>query len=479
MQHIPLALTFDDVLIQPKRSTLDTRAKANTKTRLTKKLTINIPIVSANMDTVSESELAITLARLGGISLIHRFMSVKDNVEEIKRVKRAQNFIILNPYTIELNKTLQEAIDFSIECGVSGLIVTDADNRLMGVLAERDFMFINSSKLLIKDIMTPRDKLITGKPNLTYDEAKQIIIKNKIEKIPLVDEDDRVVGLVTADDLRHSIDYPNANIDDHGQLRVGGSIGVKGEFLERAKALIEAGADVLVVDIAHGHSDLMFNAITKVKEVCPQVELIAGNIATAQAARELAETGLVDCLKVGVGPGASCITRTVTGCGVPQLTAVLEVSKVAKEYDIPVIADGGIQKSGDIVKAIGAGADSVMIGSLFAGVKESPGDLMNKNGTKFKVYRGSASFSVAQRRKKLQQETKELNEVVPEGVESIIPYKGELKEILGQLVGGLKSGMSYTNSYTITDLQKNTEFVRISSAGLKESGHHDLPGVAK
>lgn len=476
MKHIPLALTYDDVLIIPKRSTLKSRSEASTRTRLTKKISINVPFISSNMETVTESEMAIAMARLGGVGAIHRFMTIEENIEEIKRVKRAQQYIINDPYTIDPNRTIEEAHKFIAECGVSGLLVANGDRKLQGVLSSRDFLFIDEQKKLVRDIMTPREKLVVGHAHTTFEDAKATLAKNKIEKLPLVDEQDHIIGIITTDDIKHRFNYPLANIDEHGQLIVGGSVGVHGDFVERAQELEKAGADFLVIDIAHGHSDMMFNAINKIKDACPGMQLIAGNIATAVAAKELCEAG-VDAVKVGVGPGTTCITRLVTGCGVPQLTAVMECAEEAQKYGVPVIADGGLQKSGDIVKAIGGGADTILSGSLFAGTYESPGALMTRDGRQYKVSRGSASFAVAQRRQKIKQENKDMSEVVPEGVEAFTPYKGMLKEVFTQLVGGLKSGMSYTNSHTIAELQKNVEFVRITNAGAKESGPHDLENV--
>lgn len=475
MKIIPYALTYDDVLIVPRRSSFSSRSEANTKTRLTKKININIPIISANMDTVTEAEMAISLARLGGIGIIHRFMSIEENAEMIRRVKRAQSFIIENPYTIDPNKTVNEAKKYAEEVGVTGLIVANEDKKLQGILSRRDFIFANdnSDTLKVRDIMTPREKLITSHAHTTFEEAQKIFANHKIEKLPLVDKEDRIIGLITVDDIKNIIEYPLANLDAEGQLIVGGAVGVHGDFLERAKALIQAGADVIVIDIAHGHSDHMIEAIKKIREISSEIQIIAGNIATAQAAKDLCEAG-ADALKVGVGPGTTCITRLVTGCGVPQLTAVMECAKIAKKYNVPIIADGGIQKSGDIVKAIGAGADTVMLGGALAGTEESPGVVMRRGDKKFKVCRGSASFSVTLKRKNINLEKKDLNEVVPEGVESLVPYKGPIIDLISQFIGGLKSGMSYTNSYTIAELQKNTEFVRITNAGAKESGPHDI-----
>jgi IMP dehydrogenase len=476
MQNIPLALTYDDVLIVPKRSSLTSRSQADTKTRLTKKINLNVPIISANMDTVSESEMAIAMARLGGMSIIHRFMSVEENAEEIKRVKRAQNYIVAEPYTIDPQKTVGDAKRFAAEHGVSGLLVSNGNKKLKGILSKRDFVFTENDSQIVEQIMTPREKLVVGNKQTTFAEAREKMALYKIEKLPLVDENDMIVGLITADDIKNLTDYPQANVDAGGRLLVGGCVGVHGDFLERARELIKAGADVIVIDIAHGHSDVMFNAIKKLRETCGDIQLIAGNIATAEAAKELCEAG-VDAVKVGIGPGTICITRLVTGCGMPQLTAVMRVAEVCKKFGVPVIADGGIQKSGDIVKAIGAGADSVMLGGLLAGTKESPGILMDRGDKKYKVCRGSASFAIAQRRKFIKQENKNLQEVVPEGVESIVPYKGAVADMIGHLIGGLRSGMSYTNSRTISDLQNNAEFVRITAAGMKESATHDLLDV--
>jgi len=475
MYNIPFALTYDDVLIVPKKSTLYSRSEVNTRTRLTKKINLNIPIVSSNMDTVTESEMAIALARLGGIGIIHRFMTVEENVEEIKRVKRAQNFVIKEPYCINPNMTVGEAKNFAREKQVSGFLVVDEIGHLLGLVTNRDLKFAQDFALIMH-IMTPREKLIVGDKDTTLDVAKEKFSLLKIEKLPLVDENNKIKGLITAGDILNKAEYPLANIDDKGQLIVGASIGVKGDYLERAQEVIRAGTDVLVVDIAHGHSNLMFAAVKKLREKFSDIQIIAGNIATAQAAKDLCEAG-VDAIKVGVGPGTICITRIVTGCGVPQLSAVMEAARIAKSYGVPVIADGGIQKSGDIVKAIGAGADTVMLGGLLAGTTESPGTVMVRGDKKYKVCRGSASFAIAQRRKTVNQENKKLDEIVPEGVESVVPYKGHLAEIVGQLIGGLKSGMSYTNSKTIAEAKDNTQFVRITANGQRESNHHDLQEV--
>ncbi|HBB38241.1 MAG TPA: IMP dehydrogenase [Candidatus Magasanikbacteria bacterium] len=471
--QIPFALTYDDVLIVPRRSTLSSRSDAQTKTRLTRQLDINIPIVTANMDSVTGSDMAIAMARLGGIGILHRFNTIEENVEEVKRVKRAQNFIIEDPYTIEQDQTVASAKEYVADIGITGLLVASPDKKLLGILSRRDFLYAPNGDTRVSQIMTPREKLVVGNKETTFEDARAIFARHKIEKLPLVDEENTIIGLITSDDMKLSVDFPDANLDTDGRLIVGAAVGVHGDFVERAKAVVTAGADVLVIDIAHGHSDLMINAIAALKQAVPGTPLIAGNIATAQAAKDLCDAG-VDALKVGVGPGSICITRLVTGCGMPQLTAVSEVAKVAKTYGVPVIADGGIKTSGDIVKAIGAGADTVMIGSMFAGTAESPGVVMTKGDKKFKISRGSASFTQAQKRQQKGQEQKELSHVVPEGVESIVPYKGVVADIVYQLVGGLRSGMSYTNAHTIAELQENVTFVRITSAGSRESGVHDV-----
>lgn len=478
-QHIPLALTYDDVLILPRRSNFSSRSEANTRTRLTKKLSINIPIVSANMDTVTGNEMAIALARLGGVGILHRFASIEENVEMVKKVKRAQNYVIDDPYIINPETTMMDAEKFAREKGVTGLLVAGSDRILLGILSRRDFFFANgeSNTLKVRQIMTPREKMVLSHAHTTFKEAKEIFLKNKFDKLPLVDESNRIVGLITVDDLQHLIQYPLANLDEEGRLIVGASVGVQGDFIERALALTRAGADVLVVDIAHGHSDHMIHALSALREACGDVQLIAGNIATAAAAKDLCEAG-ADAIKVGVGPGTICITRLVTGCGVPQLTAVMEVANVAKQYGVPVIADGGIQKSGDIVKALGAGADTVMLGGMLSGTEESPGVVMKRGDKKFKICRGSASFSVSLKRKNINLEKKDLNDVVPEGVESMVPFKGAVIDIISQMVGGLKSGMSYTNSHSIAELQNNVEFVRITNAGARESGAHDVEVIS-
>ncbi len=473
MQDITEALTYDDVLIVPKRSSIRSRSLIDTKTWVARGLQINIPLVTANMDTVTESEMALALARLGGLGILHRFMTIEENVEEVRRVKRAESFAVENPYAMHPSSTVAQARAFLEEKGVSGVLITSPERQLLGIVARRDILFEDEVEKKLSEVMTPRPRLIVGSPTTTLTEAKKILHDHRIEKLPIVDAENHVISLITAQDIENLTRYPLAVKDKKGRLLVGGSVGVTGDYLERAAALQEAGADVLVIDIAHGHSDLMIQALARVREVVGALPIIAGNVATAAAVRDLCEAG-ADAVKVGVGPGTVCTTRLVTGCGVPQLQAVLACAEAAAKHGVPIIADGGIQRSGDIVKAIGAGAHCIMSGGLFAGTTESPGEIMISGDKKFKVCRGSSSFAIAERRKKLLQEKKKLDDVVPEGVESVTPYKGDVKDLVAQLIGGLKSGMSYCNAQNIEELRGQVEFVKITSAGRRESGSHDL-----
>lgn len=473
MKPFPEALTYDDVLIVPKRSAIRSRSLIDTRTLLARGLEINIPIVTANMDTVTESAMAIAVSRLGGLGVLHRFMTIEENVEEVRRVKRAESFAVENPYAMHPRSTVAQARVFMEERGISGILITTPERRLLGIVARRDILFEDNEQKKLAEVMTPRSRLIVASPNTTLNEARQILHRHRIEKLPIVDAEDRVLALITAQDIENQTRYPLSVKDKKGRLMVGGSVGVTGDYLERASALKEAGADILVIDIAHGHSDLMINALQKIREAVGPLPLVAGNVATAQAVEDLCAAG-ADAVKVGVGPGATCTTRLVTGCGVPQLAAVMECAAAAAAYGVPIIADGGIQKSGDIVKAIGAGAHCIMSGGLFAGATESPGQIMISGDKKFKVCRGSSSFAIAERRKRLLQEKKKLEDVVPEGVESVTPYKGDVKDVINQLVGGLKSGMSYCNARTIDELRGQVQFVKITEAGRRESGSHDL-----
>ena len=468
-------LTFDDVLLVPKRSSVISRTQTDLKTKLSRNIIINIPLVSANMDTITESGMAIALAREGGIGIIHRFMTIGDQVDEVLRVKRSESVMIEQPYTIKNDMRVNEAKKMMQEYGVSGLLVEDKDRTLDGIITNRDITFEKNMERKVSELMTKN--VITAKYGTTMEQAKEILHKHRIEKLPVVDDKKRIVGLITSKDIMKMDQYPFASKDKKGRLLVGAAVGVKGDFLERTETLLDAGADTIIVDIAHGHSDNAINTVNMIKKAFPHCELIAGNVATGEGARDLITAG-VDAVKVGVGSGSICITRVITGSGVPQLTAVMESVKVAREYDIPVISDGGIRTSGDTTKALAVGASSVMVGSMFGGTDESPGKTLVKNGKKFKMYRGMASFYASLGRKYREGpqvvDSNDLNDYVPEGVEAMVPYKGSVVEIIRQLVGGLRSGLSYCGAKTISEMQKNAEFIKITSAGYIESQPHDV-----
>ena len=442
---------------------------------LSRNITLNIPIISANMDTVTESGMAIALAREGGIGIIHRFMTIADQVDEILKVKRSESVMIEQPYTIKPDLTVAEAKKVMAEFSVSGLLVEEG-GKLLGIITRRDITFEKNNKLKVSELMTK--DVITAKAGINIDQAKEILHNKRIEKLPVVDDKKHIVGLITSKDILKMEQYPYASKDRKGRLLVGAAVGVKGDYLERTEALLEAGADIIVVDIAHGHSENAINTVHMIKKAFPGCELIAGNVATGEGSRDLIKAG-VDAVKVGVGSGSICITRVVTGSGVPQLTAVIDSVKVARDYGIPIISDGGIRNSGDITKALAAGASSVMIGSLFGGTDESPGKTLVKNGKKYKMYRGMASFYASLGRKYREAgpqvvDSDDLNDYVPEGVEAMVPYNGSVVEIIRQMAGGLRSGLSYCGAKTITEMQKNAEFIKITSAGYIESQSHDV-----
>ncbi len=468
-------LTFDDVLLVPKRSPIVSRSQTDLRTRLSRNISLNIPLVSANMDTVTESHMAIAVAREGGIGIIHRFMTIEDQVDEVLKVKRSESVVIEQPYTVKPDTTVAELYKLMAEYGVSGLLVED-QGKLAGIITRRDITFEKNAKRKVSDLMTK--DVITAKAGTNIEQAKEILHKHRIEKLPLVDAKGRIAGLITSKDIQKMDEYPHSAKDKKGRLLVGAAVGVKGDYLERTEALLEAGADTIVVDIAHGHSENAINTVHMIKKAFPNCDLIAGNVATGDGARDLIKAG-VDAVKVGVGSGSICITRVVTGSGVPQLTAVIDAVKAAKDYDIPVISDGGIRTSGDLTKALAAGASSAMIGSMFGGTDESPGKTLVKNGKKYKMYRGMASYMASLGRKYREEgpqvvDGDDLNDYVPEGVEAMVPYKGSVVEILRQLAGGLRSGLSYCGARTIPEMQKNAEFVRITGAGFIESQPHDV-----
>ena len=469
-------LTFDDVLLVPKFSDIVSRSQTDLTTQLSRNISINIPIISANMDTVTESTMAVTIAREGGIGIIHRFLTIQEEVDEIHKVKRAGSVIIENPYLINPEQTIQDAFKIMNEKQVSGLLVTDSSSKLIGILTERDVLFepVDCSKL-VKDLMTK--DVVSAKPGIDFQQAKEILKNNRIEKLPLTDENNQIKGLITSQDISNLEKYPNASKDEKGRPLVGAAVGVKGDFMQRTEALLDAGVDVIVVDIAHGHSENAINTVKNIKKAFPNCELIAGNVATAHGTEDLIKAG-VDAVKVGVGSGSICITRVITGSGVPQLTAVLDCAKIGNEHNIPIISDGGTRTSGDATKALAAGAHSVMIGGILGGTDESPGSTISKNGKRFKIYRGMASLGASLGRKSKDSGnaglTDDLNDYVAEGVEGMVPYRGSVTDIITQITGGIRSGLSYCGAHNIQQMQKNAEFIKISIAGFAESQPHDV-----
>lgn len=473
VEFLEKAFSYDDVLLVPQKSTVESRKQVSTKTKLSKNVWLNMPIVSSNMDTVTEASMAIAMAQLGGIGIIHRFNTIDQQVQEVKKVKRYRNAVIKNPLTINSTATLADARALMNEHDIKGLLVVNEQKKLAGIITNRDIRFRPDEKRLISEFMTPRERLIVGSPDISIADAKQLMIEHRIEKLPLVNADDTIAGLITSKDIYVKAEYPSASIDAQGRLLVGAAIGVKEDTIDRATALVEAGVDVLVIDIAHGHSELAIAVLKQLKYKFPHVDVVAGNVATAQGTRELIEAG-ADAIKVGIGPGSICTTRITTGSGYPQLSAVMNCAQEADKYGVPVIADGGIKYSGDITKAIAGGASTVMLGSLLAGTDESPGIPFVKNGKKYKVVRGMASFGANLGRTSKGNEKRNVNDFVPEGVEALMPYKGSVIECVQQLLGGLYSGMSYCGVISIEQLRGNGIFVEITSSGIRESHPHDV-----
>lgn len=473
--EIPLALSYDDVLLVPKHSHISSRKETDISTQLTKSIKLNIPLVSANMDTVTEAKMAIAMARQGGIGIIHQFMSIEEQCKEIRKVKRSTSYVIDEPLTIDENKTVEEALQLMETMGIKGLLVVNYERKFTGILTQRDILFESNFSRLIKEVMTTKEKAITAPVGTRRSEAKEIMHKHKIEKLPLLDADGFVRGLITAKDILDTYRYKDASRDTKGRLLVGAAVGVKEGYLQRVDALLREGADVLVVDIAHGHSDLALNTVRGIKERYPAVQIIAGNVATAAGCEALIKAG-ADAIKVGVGPGAGCSTRIVAGSGVPQLTAVLDAVSVARYYGISVMADGGVKNSGDVAKALAAGASTIMCGSMFAGTDESPGNIVLRHGRRYKEYRGSASAEAnhARRERETGKVIKEKLEYNPEGVAGYIAYKGSVTEVISELLNGLRSGVSYCGAKNILEMQQNASFVRITSAGMRESKPHDI-----
>ena len=464
-------LTFDDVLLVPAESDI-LPADIDVSTRLTRKIRLNIPLMSSAMDTVTEHRMAVAMAREGGIGVIHKNMSIDAQVEQVDVVKRSENGVITNPFSLSKDNTLADADALMAKFRISGVPIVDENKRLIGIITNRDMKFEEDMSKKIEDAMT-KDNLVTGREGTTLDEAKKILLKHKIEKLPIVDDQFRLKGLITIKDIEKALTYPNSAKDSSGRLLCAAAIGVTRDMLDRAGALVAAGADVLVLDSAHGHSRNIMAAVSKVKEAFPDIQLVAGNVATAEATEALIKCG-ADCVKVGIGPGSICTTRVVAGVDVPQITAILDCAEMANKYDIPIIADGGIKYSGDIVKAIAAGGSVVMLGSMLAGCEESPGELEIYQGRQFKSYRGMGSLAAMAHGSKDRYFQEGNKKLVPEGVEGRVPFKGALSDTVFQMLGGLRSGMGYCGAHDIETLRTRSRFVRITAAALRESHPHDI-----
>jgi IMP dehydrogenase len=467
------AITYDDVLLVPGKSSVLPR-DVDVTTRLSRNIRLNIPLVSAAMDTVTESEMAIALAREGGIGIIHKNMPLVRQADEVDKVKRSESGMIMNPITITADKTVGDVLDLMAKYSISGIPVVQ-EGRLVGILTNRDLRFEPNRGLLVASVMTS-EHLITAPVGTTLEAAEAILQKHKIEKLPVVDNNLMLKGLITFKDMQKKKKFPHACKDHHGRLRVGAAVGVTGDTVDRVRALVHAGVDVVVVDTAHGHSAGVLAMIKKLKQTFPKLEIIAGNVATAEAARDLIKAG-ADAIKVGIGPGSICTTRVVAGVGVPQVTAILECAAVARKMKVPLIADGGIKQTGDIAKAIAAGADSIMIGGLFAGLQESPGEKVLYEGRSYKIYRGMGSIDAMKEGSKdryFQDVEDDVQKLVPEGIEGRVPFKGELSSTVYQMVGGLRAAMGYCGAETIAAMQVKSRFVKMSDAGLRESHPHDI-----
>lgn len=465
-------LTFDDVLLIPAESDV-TPDMVKLQTKLTNKITLNIPLMTAAMDTVTESEMAIAIAREGGIGVIHKNMTIEEQATEVDKVKRSENGVITNPFYLSPNHTVEDADKLMGKYKISGVPICEADGTLVGILTNRDLRFMTDFSAKIADVMTPKSELVTAMAGTTLDDAKKILMKSKIEKLPLVDKNGKLTGLVTIKDIEKAVKYPNTARDSKDRLLCAVALGVTADVLDRAKALYDAGVDAFVLDSAHGHSKNILANVSKVKNAFPDVELIAGNVATADATEALIKAG-ADAVKIGIGPGSICTTRVVAGIGVPQITAIYDSAERADKYGIPVIADGGIKYSGEIVKALAAGGSVVMVGSLVAGCDEAPGETEIWQGRQFKVYRGMGSLGAMNHGSADRYFQKGSKKFVPEGVEGRVPYKGSLSDTVFQMMGGLRSGMGYVGCHTIAELRDKAQFIRITGAGLIESHPHDV-----
>jgi IMP dehydrogenase len=471
-----LGLTFDDVLLVPHRSQIKSRKDVSTDTWLVPGVRLSIPIVSANMDTVTETRMAIAMAQLGGIGILHRFMTIEQQADCVMRVKRSESLVVESPLTISSEVSVEQARQRMEKDDVGGLMVVDADNNLLGIVTNRDILLVPRKDIPVSQVMTPRERLVVASKDETLEEARRKLYDHRIEKLPLVDVDGRLAGLITAQDIIKIQQHPNATKDNRGHLRVGAAVGVRPEDMERAASCQAAGVDVLVVDIAHGHSDHVIQMLRKLKEHFPNLPIVAGNVATAQGVMDLVEAG-ADSVKIGVGSGSICTTRIVTGFGVPQLSAILECAEAGKALNVPIIADGGIRNSGDLTKSLAAGASTVMIGNMLAGTDESPGATVIREDRRYKIVRGMASLSANIDRRLLangEMAIEEWGEVVPEGVEATVPYKGAVVDVIFQLIGGLRSGLSYAGACSIEELWQAAEFIRITPSGMQESHSHDV-----
>lgn len=468
---VEAAITFDDVLLVPSYSEVLPN-QVSLKSRLTDKITLNVPIVSAAMDTVTEGELAIALARVGGLGFIHKNMTIAEQAAQVNRVKRSENGMISDPVTLTKDHTLAQAKETMAKYKISGLPVVDPDNVLIGIITNRDVKYQENLDMKVEEIMT-KDHLITSDKSTNLEKAKEILLKNRVEKLPIVDKEYKLVGLITIKDIDNQLEYPNANKDENGRLLVGAGVGVGEDTMERIAALVKAGVDIIAIDSAHGHSKGVLDKISEIRKAYPDLDLVGGNIVTAEAAKDLIKAG-ANVLKVGVGPGSICTTRVVAGVGVPQLSAIYNVYEYAKSKNVAVIADGGVKLSGDIVKAIASGAGAVMVGSLLAGTDESPGEEILYQGRKFKAYQGMGSLSAMKRGGKERYFQSEAKKFVPEGIEGRVPHKGKLEDVIFQLTGGLRAGMGYCGAKDIEALQKDTKMVMITGSGLKESHPHDV-----
>jgi len=468
------ALTYDDVLLVPAKSTVLPR-DVDVRTRLTRSIALNIPLVSAAMDTVTESEMAIALARQGGIGILHRNMPIHRQVEEVERVKRSESALILDPVTLKADQKVRDVLLLMNKYKISGIPVVDDEGRLIGIITNRDLRFEPDEDQLVREIMT-KENLVTAPVGTTLERAEHILQKHKVEKLPVVDGKGILRGLITFKDIHKKRKFPHACKDHQGRLRVGAAVGVTVETIERVKALLKADVDVVVVDTAHGHSAGVLDMVSALRKKFPKLEIVAGNVGTAEATRDIIKAG-ADGVKVGIGPGSICTTRVIAGVGVPQVTAIMECAKVASRYSVPIIADGGVKQTGDIAKAVAAGADAVMIGGLFAGVEESPGEKVLYEGRSYKLYRGMGSLGAMRqgsRDRYFQDAEDDLQKLVPEGIEGRVPFKGPLGDTVYQMIGGLRSAMGYCGAHSVAEMKRNAQFFRMTSAGLRESHPHDI-----